>query len=95
MDEAPQRAGVAVLAAAADEVQARVGVVEPAVRGERLDDVVLGLVRREAPDEQPGDAARRAGRRAARARRRGSPRSMRMGTTVVRVKPASIRSCSL
>ena len=32
-------------------------VVEPPVRGERLDDVVLRLVRREPPDEQPVDAA--------------------------------------
>ena len=55
MDETLEGAGVALLAPAADEVQTRVGVVEAAVRGERLHDVVLRLVRGEPADEQPGD----------------------------------------
>ena len=86
MDEALERAGVAVFAPAADEVEARVGVVESAVRGERLDDVVLGLVRREPADEQPGD---RVGPRvgAAPGSTSSVARSSRIGTTVVRGEP--------
>ena len=94
VDEPLQRAAVGLLAAAADEVEVRVGVVEPPVRGERLDDVVLRLVRREATDEQPGDRVG-AGAARARVRRRACVRSSRIGTTVVRVNPASTRSCSL